>query len=449
VKNGIFRNSSKSSNISRRFILQSFALLPFITINSDAKTQTDDEKRVQAETVIIVGATLAGVTLAQKIKKKSPSNIVKIIQTETEESSYLAGLNLVATGLWSFKELFFSDTLKNIDIIQSNIKQYIPNENKIIIGTQESVSYDKLIIAKEPLLQYILKKDFSPFSRETCIDFFDSNTCSAFYMAGAKKTYKNFFAFIKKIKKETTTQKHKILFFHPKTSNVSSHVSLELLFLFYMIIKKEKLEDKVKFEYYTAESKLFRVEKYNNVFLKEFTNKNIDLFLDHNLIEVNYEKQLAIFNKKESSRSEKVEFKYNFLHIAPSFAMDQEMKEAGLVQKNNFIDLKTQTLEHSQYSNIYAIGNAVAVSTYNSLSLKNQCDYILQSLYKKKTKRETKIFSDHSFYPMLVDDSKGISLEYNNFFKVQPRLQLKVTEKRWIWWLSRIYFTKYFYKFFS
>ncbi|SDH69678.1 Pyridine nucleotide-disulphide oxidoreductase [Flavobacterium omnivorum] len=102
------------------------------------------------EHIVIIGNGIAGVTLAQQIRKKSDSKI-SIVSSETEFFFSRTALMYVFMGhlKWEHTQPYENDFWKKnkIELLQGLITAVVPDLKEIILENNTKLTYDKLVIA--------------------------------------------------------------------------------------------------------------------------------------------------------------------------------------------------------------------------------------------------------------------------------------------------------------
>ncbi|MBG6062276.1 NAD(P)H-nitrite reductase large subunit [Flavobacterium sp. CG_9.1] len=102
------------------------------------------------EHIVIIGNGIAGVTLAQHIRKKSDSKIT-IVSSETEFFFSRTALMYVFMGhmKWEHTQPYENDFWKKnkIELLQELITAVVPNLKEIILENNTKLTYDKLVLA--------------------------------------------------------------------------------------------------------------------------------------------------------------------------------------------------------------------------------------------------------------------------------------------------------------
>jgi len=83
-----------------------------------------------------------------------------------------------------------------------------------------------------------------------------------------------------------------------------------------------------------------------------------------NLVEVRRESREAVFEILNDSGEKKTEtWKYSLLHVTPPMSTPRELWKSPLVDQANYVSVDKDTLQHTKYKNVFAIGDCGSTPT--------------------------------------------------------------------------------------
>ncbi|MFX0113001.1 MAG: NAD(P)/FAD-dependent oxidoreductase [Candidatus Hodarchaeota archaeon] len=115
--------------------------------------------------------------------------------------------------------------------------------------------------------------------------------------------------------------------------------------------KKKKVRDKVRIHYLSPLSTAFSIERVSNKIEKKFEKKDIELHTFFNVDSIDPEKKII-------SSLEGEEVSYDFLVLVPPHMGQNYIIDSKLGNEDGWVPVDRYTLEHNDYDNIYAIGDA-------------------------------------------------------------------------------------------
>jgi len=114
--------------------------------------------------------------------------------------------------------------------------------------------------------------------------------------------------------------------------------------------------------YFSALPVLFGVKKYADALWKVVQQRNINVNLRHNLIEVKPDEKVAIFENLDTK--EKVEKPYDMLHVTPYMSPTEALAEnKQLANADGYLEVDKFSLQHVRYPNIFGIGDCTNIPT--------------------------------------------------------------------------------------
>jgi len=342
-------------------------LSPIIT--DDAKASSlKQHKLISANKplrVAIIGAGLAGTTLAYRLSRAIAYPQIVIFDPLTSSAWYQPGLSMLGMGMYCQKDIeylredFIPD---NVKWIKSKIVSIDAISNKIVDDKSNSYEYDYLIIASGVKLKYAdIKGLYGDIDSMQMVEqkpkWMDTNSIgSIYYFHGAMQIYEQINALIQKATQ--SKDKIKVIFSQQSIDIKAPNASKSVLTTLQAKLKEFKLENKVEIIYTTADGILSRSQEYDKYYKSKLKTDNI-IIKTCKLIEVDIDNQKAIFDNG-------LTIEYDFLHITPDMGVDDVFIDSSLVDKKGFISVDKSTLQHTKFDNIFAIGDAAGVDVLKS-----------------------------------------------------------------------------------
>ncbi|OQR75895.1 sulfide:quinone oxidoreductase [Tropilaelaps mercedesae] len=113
--------------------------------------------------------------------------------------------------------------------------------------------------------------------------------------------------------------------------------------------------------YNTAGEAIFGVKKYAEALWRVAKLKDINVNLQHNLVQVLPDKRQAIFEKVENdNRKTLVSMDYDMLHVTPPMYSIKAVAQSPLADNAGYVDINKETLQHVKFKNVFAIGDCTA-----------------------------------------------------------------------------------------
>ena len=121
--------------------------------------------------------------------------------------------------------------------------------------------------------------------------------------------------------------------------------------------------DKANIEYHTSLGVLFGVKKYADALWEVVKERDINVNLRSNLIEVKPDSREAIFQNLDKPE-ELTTVQYSMLHVCPPMGPFDILKNnKNLTDEAGFVNVDKHTLQHINYKNIFGIGDCTNIPT--------------------------------------------------------------------------------------
>jgi len=205
---------------------------------------------------------------------------------------------------------------------------------------------------------------------------------------------------------------------------------------------------------------MFGVPEYHNAIQRQFEARDMKWNYRHNLIAVDRDKKVAIFNKhwKEKGvwdddleeysivpKSEKVEVPFDFLHITPPMKAAEEIAKSPIGSSKGWVPVNKETLQHVKYPNVFALGDIAAVPMGKTGgSARKQYKVVVDNviaMMEGKSELPSK-YAGYTVCPLVTSIGTVMLAEFNWTKKPTPSFPLDPTQERWIWWLLKVYALK-------
>ena len=112
------------------------------------------------------------------------------------------------------------------------------------------------------------------------------NVCSNYHSQYVKKTFNAIENF----------KSGMAIFTHPNTPIKCAGASQKILYLAEDRLRRRGERERVKFGFATANPAIFAVEKYAEALQRIVDQRKIDTFFQHNLVKLDYKRNVAVFN---------------------------------------------------------------------------------------------------------------------------------------------------------
>jgi len=429
----------------------------------------EEEKIVKSNAkgkIVIVGGGLAGMSTAARLTLNLDNPDITVIEPEKLSTSYQPGQTLVGAGIWDQDDLayerddFVPDGVK---VIKERVVFFNPQENKLTTDKGQVVSYDYLIIAAGLQLDFERIKGleeagraYSTGDNSKLLKALGDDICSVYTAEGATTTWE---IMQKHIASAKSGKKTKFVFTHPSTPIKCGGAPKKIMYLANARLKEAGARENAELVFYPNGGAMFGVPEYHDAILEQFKREGFEWHYRHNLVEVDKEKKIAVFDSKWQEKGpwdpvmkdfevipkhEKIRVPYDFLHITPAQIAPREIGESDLGSAKGWVPVNKETLQHIRYENVFSLGDIAQVPMGKTGgSVRKQYKVLVTNLISlmKGEKLEAK-YAGYTVCPLITDIGTVMLAEFDWTVTPTPSFPLDPTVERWVFWLMKVYALK-------
>ncbi|MGE4419109.1 MAG: NAD(P)/FAD-dependent oxidoreductase [Sulfurimonas sp.] len=419
--------------------------------------------------VVIVGGGLAGMSTAALLKNTASDLDITVIEPDPTSVSYQPGQTLVAAGIWDKGDI----TYKRDDFVPSGVKLikgavtgFDPENNKVIVDGAQEVSYDQMVVATGLMLNYAGIKGLDGVITSSGADnavvrqkIGKNGTHSIYFRDGAADTWKGIQELVAKAKAHKGPEKLQALFTHPNTPIKCGGAPKKIMYLTHARLEEAGVRDKVELTFLPNGSAMFGVKEYHDAILQQFKDRGFKWEYAHNLVEIDTDAKVAIFDKhwKEKgafdedldeyvmvTKHEYKEYKYDFIHVTPPMKAPEEVAKSAVGSGQGWVPVTKETLQHAKYKNVWALGDVAAVPMGKTGgSARKQYRVLVENMVASmEGKPLTSKYGGYTVCPLITSIGTVMLAEFDWSKKPTPSFPLDPTKERWIWWLLKVYALK-------
>jgi len=379
--------------------------------------------------ILILGAGTAGTIMANKLRKalgKAEWNITIVDKEDTHY--YQPGFLFIPFGNYTKK-----DVVKPIDkylpsgitLIKKDIQKIDPVSNIVTLADATSLTYDILIIASGTQI----KPDETLGLKDVLWqkDIFDFYT-----LEGALALHKCF----------ESWKGGKLVMAITEIPFKCPIAPIEFVCLADAFFTKKGIRNNVEITLVTPLPGAFTKPIATQMLSGVLSSKNINIIPDFYIEHIDNE------NKKLVSYDEK-EVPFDVLTIVPVNKGADFIGASGLGDELNFIPVNKQTLQHEQYKNIFAIGDAAALPSSKAGSVAHfEADVLFENILSAiKTETLEAKFDGHSNCYIETGFGKATLIDFNyeteplpGNFPIPGIGPFKLLKTTWINHLGKLFF---------
>lgn len=300
----------------------------------------------QKHQIVIVGAGTAGISVAARLYQDFPQREWDIAIVDPSEKHYYQPLwTLVGAGIFEKEESEREQS--NVMPPQANwirkaVKAFDPDNNQVLLDDDSCLSYEYLIVAAGIQINWGAIKGL----KET---IGKNGVCSNYSYEHVSKTWE----YLKSLKSG------RAIFTQPAMPIKCAGAPQKILYLAEDYLKKNDLKGSVELDFCLAGPRIFGVEKYRNALEKVLERKNLNPSYEHNLVEIDGDKKIAIFEHK----GEMVEKEFEMIHVVPPMSSPDFISQSALANEGGWVDVDKYSTQHNKYSNVFSLGDCSSLPT--------------------------------------------------------------------------------------
>ena len=404
--------------------------------------------------IAIVGAGAGGIMTAAQLKKERPDWKITIVDPSSFHH-YQPAYTLVGAGTFDMKETQrpTKDIIpRGVNWIKDSVTIIHPEENRLTTASSGDLSYDFLVLSPGVIYDY----DAIPGLREAMEK---GIVCSNY--TDPELTWRNV----------STLNKGRAIFTAPATPIKCGRAPQKAAYISSDYWRKNGQLGDIEVLMPLPGSVLFGVTQIRETLEKvverygiHFIPKMIPILIDaqHQTVTFSFsgtdeEWEAVKLNpefKEASFREKEFTLHFDFLHLAPPQRAPYFLTESGLTNAQGWIDVDQYTLQHNNYKNIFAIGDAAALPTAKTgAAIRKQVPVVLSHLIEleRSGNISAKRYDGYSSCPLVTAYGKMVLAEFNykNEFTPDPKLKFmlifKSYKERWMLWILKKYILPFLY----
>lgn len=359
-------------------------------------------------TVVIIGGGSAGIATASSLLKRRPNLDVAIIEPSWVHY-YQPGWTMVGGGVFSAQstERKMRDLMpKQTKWIKGAVAKFYPDENEVELEDGTRVEYDMLVAAPG------LKLDYDKI--EGCEETLGKNGVTSNYRyEHAPYTWE----LVQNLKGGTA------IFSQPPMPIKCAGAPQKAMYLSCdHWLRKGVLKD-IDVEFCNAGGVIFGVKEYVPALMEYVKKYGANLNFGQNLIKVDGPNKTAWFEQTDADgNKEIIERKFDMLHVSPPQSAPQFVQDSPLANEAGWIDVDPETLRHTRYTNIYALGDACSSPNAKTMAAARKQAPIVATnvLAKLEGKKKRAVYDGYGSCPLTVERGKIVLAEFGYGGKVIP-----------------------------
>ena len=376
--------------------------------------------------VLIVGGGASGLATAASLKKRDHSLEIAVVEP-SDKHYYQPGWTMVGAGVFN-KEDTVRDTdsiwPSNVMRIKDEVTKFDPKNNQVTLSNNSKISYEMLIVATG------LKLDWDAI--EGLSDSLGKNGVTSNYRYDlAPYTWE----LVKGLKGKNA------IFTQPPMPIKCAGAPQKAMYLSCDHWQKEGQLNNMNVSFCNAGPVLFGCATYVPPLMKYVEKYRINLDFGHNLIKIDGASQKAWFSvKKEGEDPKTIERPFDMIHVCPPQRAPDFVAKSPLANDAGWVDVNPETLQHSKFSNVFALGDVTSTSNAKTVAAaRKQAPIVAQNVISCLENKDVKpLYDGYGSCPLTVEKGKIILAEFGYGGKVMPTFPWDSTKpRRAAWFLKK------------
>ncbi|ULQ51536.1 NAD(P)/FAD-dependent oxidoreductase [Flavihumibacter fluvii] len=384
--------------------------------------------------ILIIGGGNAGISVAAQLLRKRKGLNIAIIEP-SDKHYYQPAWTLVGGGVFDLKDTVRDESAvmpKGVTWIKEAAASFLPESKAVSTQNGAVYTYDYMVVAPGIQLNWNAVKGLPETLGR-------NGVTSNYSYAYANYTYEC----LQQLKAGQTA-----LFTSPGTPVKCGGAPQKIMYLTADYLRKHGLGGKVKVELVTAGGVIFGIKKYADELMKKVKEYGIVLNFKHDLVEIDGPGKKATFKVTDAEGvSTLVEKHFDMIHVTPPQSAPDFIRNSKLANEAGWIDVNKFTLQHSNYPDIFALGDAT--STPNSktgAAVRKQAPVLVQNLlsHMDGLALEGK-YSGYGSCPLVVGYGQLILAEFDYDNKLDETFPFDQSKPSWSMWILKKYILPWMY----
>ena len=375
--------------------------------------------------IVIVGGGTAGITVAAQLTRGWFKRRDVAVIEPSDKHYYQPLWTLVGAGLARKESTERSESSvipRRVSWIRDAVAEFQPERNSIRTSDGQSITYDWLVVAaglqinwgKIPgLLESIGK----------------GGVCSNYSYGTVDSTWEAIRNF----------RGGPAVFTNPSGAVKCGGAPQKIMYLADDRFRDGGVREKTKIIYASALPTIFAVEPYKTTLEGVVDRKQIDCRFRHELIEIRPAAKEAVF--KNLDTHDQVIIHYDLLHVTPPMGPPSFIADSPLADKDGWVDVNKDTLQHQRFANVFALGDCSNLPTSKTgAAIRKQAPVVVRNLLAAiQDKSLPARYQGYTSCPLVTGIGKLVLAEFDYDKQPDESFPVDQSRERWSMWLLKRY----------
>jgi len=375
--------------------------------------------------IVVVGGGTAGITVAARLTN-GWFNKRDVAVIEPAETHYYQPLWTLVGGGVVPKEITGRPMKKvmpkRVTWIQDAVAEFDPASNVIRTRDCKTITYDWLVVAAGLQINW----DKIPGLKDGVTK---NGVCSNYSYETVDSTWQN----IKNFKGGTA------IFTMPSGAVKCGGAPQKIMYLADDWFRKSGVRERSKVIFTSPLANIFAVDRYRKTLEEVIKRKQIECLFREELIEVRGSDREAVFRNLDSD--ETTTLKYDMLHVTPPMGPPTFITQSPLADKDGWVSVDKATLQHTRFSNVFAIGDCSNLPTSKTgAAIRKQAPVLVANLIAAiENQPLVGKYGGYTSCPLVTGYGKLVMAEFDYDKKPEETFPVDQSQERWSMWLVKRY----------
>ncbi|XP_017769490.1 PREDICTED: sulfide:quinone oxidoreductase, mitochondrial [Nicrophorus vespilloides] len=367
--------------------------------------------------LLVVGGGSGGCAVAAKFAKNMKKDEI-IVVDPADMHYYQPMFTMIGGGIKKLKDAGrkMGDVLpKNAKWLKDSVTEFNPKNNQIQTKSGDIINYDYMLVGVGLQLNY----DKIPGVLEG-LSMKNSGVCSNYSPKYVDRTYEALQQF----------ESGNAIFTFPNSPVKCPGAPQKVMYISEHYFRKMGKRDKANVIYNTSLPVLFGVKKYADALWKIVKERNINVNLRTNLIEVRPSEKVAVFENLDKPE-QKTTMEYSMLHVTPPMSTPDVLRTCkDLVNDAGYVDVDKDTLRSTKFGNVFAIGDCGnSPNSKTAASVAAQSQIVFKNMQAVMNGQDPKsVYDGYASCPLVTGYGSCILAEFD--YNLTPTETFPISQDR-------------------
>ncbi len=375
--------------------------------------------------VVIVGGGAAGIATAASLLRRRPSLEIAVIEPR-DVHYYQPGWTLVGGGVFDralTEKPMHAVMPEGVRWIHAAAARFEPSHNQVILEDGRAIGYRVLVAAPGIELAWDAVDGLSETLGR-------NGVTSNYLFEMAPYTWE----LVRGLRSG------RALFTQPPMPIKCAGAPQKAMYLSCDHWRRSGVLDQIEVEFWNAGGALFGVQHYVPSLMEYVERYRCRLHHHARLVAVDGPARKAIFEIGEGSGTKRVERSFDMLHVCPPQRAPRFVRESPLAGGGGWIDVHPETLQHTRYGNVFALGDACsAPNAKTAAAARKQAPVVAENVLSVlQGEAPRAVYDGYGSCPLTVERGKIILAEFGYGGKLLPTFPFLDSRKpsRFAWFLK-------------